>query len=78
MAMFSEDAYMSFMQKFLLPKKLLTAAYILMVTLIVAIGYEYFTDFETARFVKTVIIYLLLDYAWATIKREWTGEEPKF
>ena len=69
---------MSFVEKLLLPKKLLTAAYILMATLVVAIAFEYFTDFETIRFVKTVVIYLLLDYAWATIKREWTGEEPKF
>lgn len=69
---------MSFVQKFLLPKRLLTAAYVLMATLIVAIAYEYFTSFETIRFVKTVMIYLLLDYAWATIKREWTGEEPRF
>ncbi len=63
---------MSFVQKFLLPKKLLTAAYILMATLIVAIAVEYFTDFETIRFVKTIVYYLILDYAWATIRREWT------
>ncbi len=62
---------MSFVQKLIMPKKLLIAAYVLMATLSIAICVEYFWHFETIKFVKTVIYYLVLDYVWASVRREW-------
>ena len=65
---------MSFVDKLLMPKKLIIAGWVMILALWVAIAVEYLTDFESIRYVKTVFFYLLLDYAWATVKREWFGD----
>lgn len=65
---------MSFLDKLINPKKLELAGWIMIVTLYVACLVEYYTNFETARYVKTVFIYLLLDYCWFTFKREYLGD----
>ena len=64
---------MSFVQKLLIPKKLMIAAYVLIATLAIAICVQYFWHFETIKFVKTIVYYLVLDYVWASVKREWSG-----
>ena len=64
---------MSFVQKLLMPKKLMIAACVMIVTLAIAICVEYVWHFETIKFVKTIAYYLILDYVWASIKREWAG-----
>lgn len=66
---------MSFVQKFWMPKKLLIAAYVMIATMSAAIVFQYFTGFETIKIVKTVVYYLILDYAWATIRREWLNSK---
>ena len=65
---------MSFVEKLLMPKKLLIAAYVMMATLSLAICAEYFLNFETIRIVKTVAFYLILDYIWTSVRREWFGQ----
>lgn len=65
---------MSFVEKLLMPKKLLIAAYVMMATLSLAICAEYFFNFETIRIVKTIAFYLILDYIWTSVRREWFGQ----
>ncbi len=62
---------MSFVEKLVMPKKLRIAAYIMMATLAVASAVEYFIGFHTLPFVRTIGYYLVLDYIWTSIKREW-------
>lgn len=62
---------MAFLQKLLLPKKLRIAAYVLMATLAIASVAEVYFGFHTFPFVRTVAYYLVLDYIWTSIKREW-------
>lgn len=59
------------LSRFLMPKKLMIAAWVMIITLCAAMTFQYYTGMETIRFVMTVFYYLLLDYAWATIRREW-------
>ncbi|MBW8882301.1 MAG: hypothetical protein JF615_13015 [Asticcacaulis sp.] len=65
---------MSLLDKLFLPKKLALSGLIMIAALAVAIAIEYFSDFETSRYVKTVFFYLLLDYCWATFRREYLGD----
>lgn len=65
---------MSLVEKLLMPKKLLIAAYVMMATLALAICVEYFLHFETIRVVKSVFYYLVLDYIWVSVRREWFGQ----
>ncbi len=62
---------MSVLNQWLLPKKLTIAAWVMIVTLVLAILIQYTTGFETIRYVRTVVYYLVLDYVWATIKRQF-------
>ena len=64
---------MSFVEKLWFPKKIVIGGWILIATLAIAIGLQVFAHMETFRLVKTVIYYLVLDYAWATVKREWSN-----
>ncbi|ADU13629.1 hypothetical protein [Asticcacaulis excentricus] len=64
---------MSFAQSILMPKKILIAGWVMIITLWVAIAVERFTDVETLPFVRTVFIYLVLDYMWSTFYRQWRG-----
>ncbi|WP_443748615.1 hypothetical protein [Asticcacaulis solisilvae] len=65
---------MSLVEKLLMPKKLLIAAYVMMATLSLAICAEYFLHFETFRIVKSVFFYLILDYIWTSVRKEWFGQ----
>lgn len=61
---------MSILQKLLIPAKLWAAAWVMEITLIVAIGVEYVWHIHTLPYVMTVFYYLLLDYVWTSIRRE--------
>ena len=65
---------MSLVEKILMPKKLLMAAYVMMATLSLAICVEYFLHWETFRVVKSVVFYLVLDYIWTSVRKEWFGQ----
>ena len=60
-----------FLDKLLMPKKLVIAGCVMIAALSVAIGVEWFTGFDTSRYVRVVFFYLLLDYCWATVRRQW-------
>lgn len=62
---------MSFVEKLYLPKKLLIAGLVMIATLAIAILVQYYTTLETARVVKSVFYYLVLDYIWASVRREF-------
>ncbi|HVZ30113.1 MAG TPA: hypothetical protein VG839_06935 [Asticcacaulis sp.] len=62
---------MSLLQKLLIPSKLWAAAWVMEIALIIAIGVEYFLGIHTLPYVLTVFYYLLLDYVWTSIRREW-------
>lgn len=64
---------MSFAKSLLMPKKILIAGWVMIIALWVAIAIERLTDVETLPFVRTVFIYLVLDYMWATVYRQWRG-----
>lgn len=69
--------FMSLADKLIMPKKLLVAAYVMMLTLWVAIGLEYFTDWATFKLVKTVFYFLVLEYVWTSVRREFFSSESK-
>ncbi|GGZ27186.1 MULTISPECIES: hypothetical protein [Asticcacaulis] len=62
---------MSFLSRLYMPKKLMIAAWVMVATLSLAMMAQYFWAVDTIRYVMTVVYYLLLDYAWANIRREW-------
>jgi len=62
---------MSFVEKLLLPNKLVIAGLVMIATLAIAILVQYYTAFETTRLVKSVFYYLVLDYIWASVRREF-------
>jgi hypothetical protein len=62
---------MSFPKKLLMPAKLWAAAWVMEIALIVAIAAEYLFSVHTFPYVMTVFYYLLLDYVWTSVKREW-------
>ncbi len=62
---------MSFLSRLYMPKKLMIAAWVMVATLSLAMMAQYFWSVDTIRYVMTVVYYLLLDYAWANIRREW-------
>ncbi|WP_232037012.1 hypothetical protein [Asticcacaulis excentricus] len=57
-----------------MPKKILIAGWVMIIALWLAIAVERFTDIETLPFVRTIFIYLVLDYMWATFYRQWRGQ----
>lgn len=62
---------MSLVDKLLMPRKLEIAGWVMIATLWFCIGFQYYTGIETIKMVKTVFIYLVLDYIWASVKREF-------
>ena len=62
---------MSLTEKLLMPKKLMIAGLVMIATLILCIGLQYFYDIQTVKLVKSVFYYLVLDYIWASIRREF-------
>ncbi|CAL4866263.1 hypothetical protein MMA231_00502 [Asticcacaulis sp. MM231] len=62
---------MSLVDKLLMPRKLEIAGSVMITTLWFCIGFQYYTGIETIKMVKTVFIYLVLDYIWTSVKREF-------
>ncbi len=62
---------MSFVEKLLMPKKLMIAGWVMIATLFLAICFQYYTGIETVKLVKSVFYYLVLDYIWASIRRDF-------
>jgi hypothetical protein len=47
------------------------AGLVMIATLILCIGLQYYYDIQTVKLVKTVFYYLVLDYIWTSIRREF-------
>jgi len=62
---------MSLVDKLLMPKKLVIAGWVMIATLAICICLQYYTGIETVKLVKTVFYYLVLDYIWASVRREF-------
>lgn len=62
---------MSIFEKLVMPKRLEIAGWVMIATLWFAIGFQYFTGIETVKLVKTVFYFVVLEYVWASVKREF-------
>ncbi|MGZ3304893.1 MAG: hypothetical protein ACXU8U_03445 [Asticcacaulis sp.] len=62
---------MSLVEKLVMPRRLMIAALVAIITLCVAIGVQVLTRFDTQPYVRTVFIFLVLEYVWASVKREF-------
>ncbi len=62
---------MDLVQKLVMPRRLMIAGLIACAALSVAIAVQTATAFDTVPYVRTVFIYLLLDYIWASVRREF-------
>ena len=62
---------MSFVEKLLMPKKLMIAGWVMIAALFAAICFQFYTGIDTSKVVKSVFYYLVLDYIWASIRRDF-------
>jgi hypothetical protein len=62
---------MSLTEKLLMPKKLMIAGLVMIAIRILCIALQYYFDIQTVKLVKTVFYYLVLDYIWTSIRREF-------
>ena len=61
---------MSLFDKLFMPKRLMIAGLVAIAGVLIAIAVQVSTHFDTQPYVRTLIIYLVLDYVWASVKRE--------
>ncbi|MDV6331818.1 hypothetical protein [Asticcacaulis sp. 201] len=54
-----------------MPRRLEIAGWVMIAALWLAIGLQYFTGIETVKLVKTVFYFVVLEYIWASVKREF-------
>lgn len=62
---------MSLTDKLLMPRRLMIAGLIACLGVVVALMVQVSTHFDTHPYVRSLMIYLLLDYIWATVRREF-------
>ncbi|ESQ77104.1 hypothetical protein [Asticcacaulis sp. AC402] len=62
---------MTLVEKLVKPKRLIIAGCIMSLVLVFAIVIEYYTVFDTSRYVRTAFYFLVLEYIWASVKREF-------
>jgi hypothetical protein len=62
---------MTLVEKLVKPKRLIIAGCIMGFVLAIAILVEFYTDFDTVRYVRTVFYFLILEYVWASVRREF-------
>jgi len=61
---------MSLFDKLFMPRRLMIAGLVAIAGLLIAIAVQLLTPFHTQPYVRTLLVYLMLDYMWATVKRE--------
>jgi len=61
---------MSLFDKLFMPRRLMIAGLVAIAGLLIAIAVQLLTRFDTQPYVRTLLIYLVLDYVWASVKRE--------
>jgi hypothetical protein len=68
---------MSLIDKLLMPRRLMIAGLIAIAGLIIATMVQFLTPFDTQPYVRTLLIYLVLDYVWASIRREFFPQKKR-
>jgi hypothetical protein len=68
---------MSLIDKLFMPRRLMIAGLVAIVGLLIAIAVQFRTSFDTQPYVRTLLIYLVLDYVWASIRREFFPERKR-
>jgi hypothetical protein len=68
---------MSLMDKLFMPRRLMIAGLVASLGLLIATMVQFTTPFDTQPYVRTLLIYLVLDYVWASIKREFFPQKKR-
>ena len=68
---------MSLIDKLLMPRRLMIAGLVAIAGLLIATMVQMLTPFDTQPYVRTLLIYLVLDYVWASIKREFFPQQKR-
>jgi hypothetical protein len=68
---------MSLIDKLLMPRRLMIAGLVAIAGLMIAIAVQVSTPFDTQPYVRTLLIYLVLDYVWASVKREFFPQKKR-
>lgn len=61
---------MSLIDKLFMPRRLMIAGLVAIAGVALALAVQVFTSLDTQPYVRTLLIYLVLDYVWASVKRE--------
>ena len=62
---------MSLTDKLLMPRRLMIAGLVACLGVVIALMVQISTHFDTHPYLRSLLIYLLLDYIWATVRREF-------
>jgi len=68
---------MSLIDKLFMPRRLMIAGLVAIVGLLIATMVQMLTPFDTQPYVRTLLIYLVLDYVWASVKREFFPQRKR-
>ena len=68
---------MSLIDKLLMPRRLMIAGLVAIGGLLIATMVQLLTPFDTQPYVRTLLIYLVLDYVWASVKREFFPQRKR-
>ncbi len=68
---------MSLIDKLFMPRRLMIAGLVAIAGLLIATMVQMLTPFDTQPYVRTLLIYLVLDYVWASVKREFFPQRKR-
>ncbi len=68
---------MSLIDKLFMPRRLMIAGLVAIAGLLIATMVQILTPFDTQPYVRTLLIYLVLDYVWASVKREFFPQRKR-
>ncbi|ESQ92951.1 hypothetical protein ABAC460_01500 [Asticcacaulis sp. AC460] len=66
---------MTLVEKLVKPRRLIIAGCIMGFVLAVAILVEHYTVYDTVRYVRTAFYFLVLEYIWASVRREFLDDK---
>ena len=68
---------MSLTDKLLMPRRLMIAGLVACLGVVIALMVQIATHVDTHPYLRSLLIYLFLDYIWATVRREFFPELDK-
>ena len=68
---------MSLIDKLFMPRRLMIAGLVAIAGLLIATMVQVLTPFDTQPYVRTLLIYLVLDYVWASVRREFFPQSKR-